>query len=258
MSKTAIVYTCSHVTSEVSNERFDWLGDLIEDVAPDYVIDLGDGADMVSLNTYDTRNPKAICSKSYEKDIEAYNEAQDRLWSRYKKKKKKRPYRIGFEGNHENRIKKAISVDPRLEGTKYGISFNHLNTDLWFDEYNEYEHSAPALVAYDGVLYSHYLGSGAYGTAMSGIHHAYGLIQKCNNSVTVGHSHKRSMYFKDDAHPNPIIGLVAGCYKGKEEGWAGQANREWWKGVVIKRQIDNGLYEPEFVSQETLRKTYGK
>ena len=41
--------------------------------------------------------------------------------------------------------------------------------------------------------------------------------------------------FKDDAFPSPSIGLVAGCFKGGQEGWAGQANLEWWKGVVIKR-----------------------
>lgn len=257
MSKTAVVYTCCHTDPDASNERFNWLGNFIEDISPDYVIDLGDGADMRSLNSYDTRNPKAIVTSHYEKDIESYNDAQDRLWSRYKQKKKKRPFRIGFEGNHENRIKKAISVDPRLEGDKYGISFKHLQTDHWFDEYHEYANSAPAIAAYDGVLYSHYISSGNYGTAMSGLHHAYGLLQKCNSSVTVGHSHKRSVYFKDDAYPFPLIGLVAGCYKGKEEAWAGQANREWWRGVVVKRQIDNGHYEPEFISMETLRRKYG-
>jgi hypothetical protein len=65
------------------------------------------------------------------------------------------------------------------------------------------------------------------------------------------------MYFKDSAHPNPIIGLVAGCFKGGEEGWAGQSNLEWWKGCVIKREIENGVYEPEFVSLDRLKREYG-
>jgi hypothetical protein len=257
MSRTAIVFTCGHTKPEVGNERFDWLGDLIEDIKPDYVVDLGDGADMSSLNSYDTRYPKAIVSQSYEADINSYNDAQSRLWDRYSLKKKRRPYRIGFEGNHENRINKAIALDPRLEGSKYGISFSHLQTDHWFDEYHPYHNSAPAIADYDGVSYAHYFSAGNYGTAISGLHHAYALLQHRHHSSTCGHSHKRGLYFRDSAYPNPIIGLVAGCFKGKEEAWAGQANKEWAAGVWIKRDIDNGVYDPEFVSMERLRKAYG-
>lgn len=256
--KVAIVYSCAHAEPDVSNERFNWLGDLIEDLKPDYVVDLGDGADMRSLNSFDTRNPKAIVAQSYQEDIEHYNDAQDRIWSRYKLTKKKRPWRIGFEGNHENRIRKALNNDPRLEGDKYGISFSHLQTDYWFDDYHPYHNSGPAIAEYDGVSYAHFFSSGSFGSAMSGIHHAYGLIQKRNSSATCGHSHKRSVYFKDGAYPNPVIGLVAGCYKGAEESWAGQANLDWWKGIVIKREIYNGSYEPEFVSLKQLEKAYGK
>lgn len=257
VSKTAIVWSCGHAKPEVSNERFDWLGSLIEDIKPDYCIDLGDGADMASLNSYDTRYPQAIVSQSYQRDIEAYNESQDRIWRRFSDKKKKRPWRIGMAGNHENRLHKAIANDPRLEGQKYGISFGHLQTDHWFDDYHDYHNSAPAIVDYDGVSYAHYFGSGNFGSAMSGIHHGYGLLQKRNSSATCGHSHKRSIYFKDDAHPKPIIGLVVGCMKGAEEGWAGQSNNDWWHGAIIKRELEGGFYEPQFVSMEMMRKLYG-
>ena len=256
MSKTAVILTCAHSDPGVSNERFSWLGKFLYDLRPDYVVDLGDGADMRSLNTYDTRYPQAIVSQSYEKDIDHYNDAQERMRHLFKKNKRKRPAWYGFEGNHENRIKKAIAADPRIEGDRRGVSFKHLQTDHWFDEYHEYQNSAPAIFDYDGVSYAHYFSSGNYGTATSGTHHAYSLLQNRNSSSTCGHSHKRSLYFKDGAHPRGIIGLVAGCYKGGPEGWAGQANNEWWKGVVVKRQISQGLYEPEFISLDTIRKAY--
>lgn len=258
MTRTAIVWSCAHADPSVSNERFKWLGQLIEDVKPDYTIDLGDGADMRSLNTFDTRYPQAIVAQSYQADIESYNESQDILWSRFREKKKKRPYRIGFTGNHEHRISKAISADPRLEGDKYGISFKHLQTDHWFDEYHNYHNSAPAIADYDGVSYAHYFSAGNYGTAVSGIHHPYVLLQNRNYSSTCGHSHKRGIYFKDGSHPRPIIGLVAGCFKGADEDWAGQSNLSWWSGVVIKREIDNGVYEPQFISLAALQKEYGR
>ena len=257
MSKTAVILTCAHADPSVSNERFSWLGEYLYDLKPDYVIDLGDGADMRSLNTYDTASPKAIISQSYEKDIDTYNDSQERMRWKFKQNKKKRPFWIGFEGNHENRIKKAIAKDPRIEGERIGVSFSHLQTSHWFDEYHEYKNSAPSIADYDGVSYAHYFSSGNFGTATSGTHHAYSLLQNRNHSSTCGHSHKRSLYFKDGAHPSGIIGLVAGCFKGHEESWAGQANYDWWKGIVVKRQLENGMYEPEFVSLTTLERMYG-
>lgn len=257
MSKTAVVFTCAHADPSVSNERFEWLGKLIFDLKPDYVVDLGDGADMRSLNSYDTKRPEAIVSQKYEADVNCYNDSQEKLRHLFKYHRKKRPAWFGFEGNHEHRIKTAISADPRLEGTMYGISFSHLNTDKWFDEYHEYANSAPSIANYDGVDYSHFIATGNYGSAMSGIHHAYGLLNKRFRSVTVGHSHKRDLYFKDDAGSSGAIGLVAGCFKGSKESWAGQANGEWWSGVIIKKNISDGVYEPQFVSLQTLRREYG-
>ncbi len=258
MSKTAIVFSCAHADPSVSNERFDWLGNLIYDIRPDYVVDLGDGADMKSLNSYDTRYPQKIVSQSYEKDINTYIDSQERLRAKFVKNKKKKPLWIGFEGNHEHRIKTAISHDPRLEGSKYGISFSHLQTNKFFDEYHEYHCSAPALASYDGVLYGHYVASGNYGSAMSTKHHGSSLVDKLACSATVGHSHKFHYYHKADARPSPLNGLVVGCFKGKEEAWAGQANSEWRKGVAIKRNLKDGNYDLEWMSMDRLEQEYGR
>lgn len=255
--KTAIVFTCAHADPRSSNDRALWLGELIYDVRPDYIVDLGDTADLASLSSHDTKKPGALVRASYEADIDAYTDFQEKLRWKIKKNKVKKPAYFGHEGNHEHRIKRAIENDPRLEGERYGLSFKQLETDRWYDEYHEYRHSAPAISRYDGVSYAHFIASGNYGTAMSGEHHAYNLLKKRHCSTTVGHSHKRSLFFKDDANPKPSIGLVAGCFKGRAEEWAGQANGEWWKGVVIKRDIDQGCYEPEFVSLDRLEREYG-
>jgi hypothetical protein len=49
-----------------------------------------------------------------------------------------------------------------------------------------------------------------------------------------------------------------GCYKGAEEHWAGQANRQWWHGVVVKRELEDGMYEPEFVSLNQIMREYAE
>jgi hypothetical protein len=257
--KTAVVWTCAHDRPEVSHDRFKWLGNLIEDIKPDYCIDLGDGAEMASLNSFDTRYPQAVVSQSYEADIESYNRSQDIIWGRYRKSKKKRPYRIKYKGNHEYRIDRALKHDPRLEGAKYGISAKHLQDDHWFDDYHDYENGGPSIATYDGVAYAHFFSSGNMGAAMSGMHHAKGIMDLRKTSATCGHSHKRSLFFADGvgSHGTGLIGLVAGCFKGAKESWAGQ-QADWWKGVVIKRNISNGYYDPQFISMAALEREYGQ
>jgi len=63
MSKTVVVFSCAHVDPSVSNERFNWLGEFLYDLKPDYVVDLGDGADMRSLNSFDDRNQRPSALK---------------------------------------------------------------------------------------------------------------------------------------------------------------------------------------------------
>ena len=58
-NRTAVVFSCAHCDPSVSNARFSVLGEFLYDIKPDYVVDLGDGADMRSLNTFDTRNPES-------------------------------------------------------------------------------------------------------------------------------------------------------------------------------------------------------
>jgi len=256
MSKTVVVYSCAHSDPDVSNIRFKALGKFLYDLKPDMVFDLGDGADMRSLNTYDEKYPKAISSQNYERDIECYNQSQEYLREPFKYHRKKRPYWVGFEGNHEHRIKSYLAKNPRSEGEKFGISFSHLDTDHWFDDYHEYENSGPAVAMYDGVAYAHYFTSGNSPTATAGIHHAHSVIQNLSCSATCGHSHKRDLHFKDSALPRGNIGLVVGCFKGAEEDWAGQANKGWWHGVVVKRELANGMYEPEFVSLAQIMRAY--
>ena len=254
MSKTAVVWSCGHADPSVSNDRYLWLGKFLYELKPDLVVDLGDGADMRSLNSYDTRYPQQIVNQSYEEDIDVYNDAQEKLRHPFKYSKKKKPFWVGFEGNHEHRIKKAIALDPRLEGQRYGVSFGHLQTDKYFDEYHGYVNGGPAIADYAGVDFAHYFSAGNFGSATSGLHHAYTVINNRHKSSVCGHSHKRNVYFKDAASS---IGMVVGCYKGAEETWAGQSNSEWWSGVVVMRDLENGMFEPEFVSKKMLEQHYG-
>lgn len=249
--------SCAHVRPEVSNERFSWLGSFLYDLKPDEFINLGDFSDLGSLSSFDTRYPAKIVGQSYEADILATQEAHDRMWHEFRYNKKRLPFRMFIEGNHEHRLSTAISKDPRLEGSKYGLSYNHLNTHLHYNEIYPYVDAGPAIVERDSVYYSHFIASGAWGKAIDGVNHGLKLTEKLGASVTVGHSHKFNYFVKQETLPHPTQGLSVGCFLGANQSWAGQANAEWSEGVVIKRNLEHGSYDLQWVSLNQLEKIYG-
>jgi hypothetical protein len=50
---THLVIPDQHAHPDFHNKRADWLGQLIKELRPDVVINIGDAADMPSLSSYD-------------------------------------------------------------------------------------------------------------------------------------------------------------------------------------------------------------
>jgi len=237
-----VVYSCCHADPRHGNDRADVLGDLLYDFRPDVVIDLGDSADLNSLCSHETRGAEP--STTYGDDIEAHLDFQSRLRARFNRQHRRKPHWVWIEGNHENRIARALNNDPRLLGA---ISYNHLKLDKFFDEVFYYRNNAPYVLKRDNMVFSHFLTSGNYGTPMSSIHHGYNLVKKTGRSTFVGHTHKRSHYMDEGMSGSPQ-GVVVGCFKGHEETWAGQANNDWWHGVVLLHGACAGRFDLEWYS----------
>ena len=119
--KTHLVIGDPHAHPDFSNDRADWLGKLILDLKPDVVVNMGDTADLASMSSFD-KGKASFHGRNYQKDIEAHLDFQDRMWHPIKKAKRKLPHRVVLEGNHENRIKKAIQYSPELEGDMQRLS----------------------------------------------------------------------------------------------------------------------------------------
>ena len=150
-------------------------------------------------------------------------------------------------------MKRALSLSPELEGS---IGFNDFELEKNYDEVVEYTGGTPGFTTIDGIAYAHYFTSGLKGLAIGGEHHAASLIAKQFVSCTVGHSHLADFAMRSRPDGSKIMGLVAGNFQDYEAEWAGESNKLWWKGCVIKRQVENGTYSPQFVSLEELRKEY--
>lgn len=246
--KTHLVIPDSHAHPDHNNNRFDWLGKLILDIKPDVVINIGDMADMPSLCSYDY-GKKGYEGRRYLKDIESAREADDRIWLPVRGAKKKLPRRVFCLGNHEERINRATEADAKLDGV---LSIDDLGYDRNWEVYPFLES-----VEIDGINYCHYFTSGVMGRPIAGEHPAYSLLTKRFSSCTQGHTHTRDFAQRNRPDGQHILGMVVGCYLDYYADYAGPANDMWWRGVVIKREVQNGYYEPQFIDLDTLRREYG-
>lgn len=243
-----------HAVPEATNERADWIGRLIVDLKPDVFVNLGDQWDFASLSSYD-KGKASFHGRAYKKDLESGLEFSERLWAPIKKAKKKRPFSVFLEGNHEERLSRVLEQQPELEGT---IGFENLDLNRYYDEVIRYRGGTPGVITIDDINYAHYFVTGISGRGISGEHPAYTLLTKQFQSCTMGHMHTYDHAVRVDASGNRIHGLVAGCAHEHEASWAGEINKLWSRGVVIKRDVENGDYDLEWVSLKRLRKEYGK
>ena len=257
MSKVHLVIPDCHSHPDFHNNRADWVGKLIKDIKPDTVINMGDAADLASLSSFD-KGKASFSGRNYEDDINAHLDFQERMWKPMKSSKKKMPHTVVLEGNHEHRIKRVLELEPHLKGTKHGLSFNDLDFNKYYSDVIEYEGGTPGIITLDGISYAHFFISGVMGRPIGGEHHAYSLIAKNYTSCTAAHSHTLDFAVRTNIHGNKIMGLVAGVYQDYKSPWAGAVNDLWSSGVVVKRNVEGGVYDFQWISIKSLEKEYGK
>lgn len=248
MGKTILVIPDSHAHPDFSNERYTWLGHLISDTHPDYVLDIGDFYDFPSLSSYD-RGKTSFEGRRYFKDVAAGHEAQDRINTVLKQKKKKLPKKFRTLGNHCHRIQRAIELDSILEGT-IGLS------DLESKEYGWEEIPFLVPLVIQDVRFQHYFTTGVKNLPVGGNHQAFTLLAKEHSSCVMGHTHTLDRAIQP-AGGKFIQSAVVGCYVDYHMDWAGPSNGKWNRGIYIMKDVENGMWNDEWISIDKLKATYG-
>ena len=256
--KSHLVIPDSHSQPGHDNARFTALGHWIVEHQPDVIINIGDMADMKSLSMYDVGKLSAE-GRRYCDDIAAFHDAMEKLLApikkynstcRSKRKKKYTPRMVYCLGNHEDRINRAYHNDPKYYGT---ISID----DLKLEEYGWEVQPFCVPIIIDDIAYSHYFPSGVLMKPIGGINHARKLLNTQFMSATAGHSHLRDFAEHSNAGGRKFCATVVGCFFEHDEGWAKGANRMYWRGIVHKKNVHKGSYDPDFISIQELRRTYG-
>lgn len=236
-----------HAHPEYDNQRALALGNFILDTRPDYVIMLGDWADMPSLSSYD-KGKRGFEGRRYQADVLAAIEAQETLWGPVNQYNQRRtankkahynPVRIMLHGNHdEGRIERVTNLNPELHGA---ISMG----DLQYDRYWDYIVPFKQRVEVEGFVLSHYFTSGNSSEAIGGLHQAHNLLVKNGMSSIVGHSHNLDIKHGTRADGSKTLAISAGCYTHPMhiEGWNADSQYKWWNGVVVLNGVSEGYAE---------------
>jgi len=240
----------------VPTEHLRAYGNYIVAKQPDVIVHIGDRWDMPSLSSYDKKGSRSFEGRRVIADIKAGNDAMDLFLSpikEYNEKKRKakekqyKPRMVFCMGNHEHRIKRAVEADPALEGM---LSYDMLNLEGWE------VHDFLEIVEIEEVLFSHYfvnplsLTKGVLAGTIDN------KLQKIGRSFVMGHQQTLQFgthYLNDGtAH----IGLVAGAFYQHMEDYMGPQGNHHWRGAVMLNQVEEGKFDPMFLSLEYLVKKW--
>lgn len=247
----------TQVKPGVPVDHLSWIGRYIVDhfAGQDIkIIHLGDHADMPSLSSYD-KGKKSMEGRRYMEDIKAANDGFTALnqplidYNQHKRDLKEKqwwPERYITLGNHEFRINVAVENDAQLEGL---LSIDHLNyTD---HGWKVIPFLQPLFL--DGIGYVHYWQNPMTGKPLGG--QAASRIKTIGHSFTMGHQQTLD-YTIRFVKGKSQHGLVAGsCYL-HDETYKGYQSNAHWRGIIIKHQVDEGSYDPMFVSLDYLCRRY--
>ena len=251
----------AHANPDYDNERFTHLGKFIVAHKPEYIVCLGDFADMPSLSSYD-KGTKGFEGKRYKKDINSCIEAQEKLmeplkaYNAQKKKNKDKQYKPKMHmclGNHEDRISRATNSAPELDGA-IGIK------DLQYEKNGWKVTQFKSVLTVAGISFSHYFASGISGRPISSVHLGFSLVSKLHCSAVQGHTHLYNHAEQTRPDGQKIFGLSAGCYSHPQysENWCRDTEHQWWRGVIMLNQLDGEGYYDEIVAvtQRKLSREY--
>lgn len=236
-------------------EQLRWAGNYAATKKPDVIVCIGDFCDMESLCSYDY-SKKSFEGRRYKKDVEVAHEAmgifmkpireeQERL--RKNKEKVWKPEFILTLGNHEERINRAIDVDPKLEGVMS-------TKDLGYERFGWKVVPFLEPIVIDGVVYCHYFTSGVMGRPVTT---AQNLLNKKHQSCIMGHVQGRQIAYATKADGNQITAIfVGGYYQHEEDYLQRQGNDQQWHGIWMLHQVESGSFDEMPVSLGFLKGKY--
>ncbi len=255
--RDALIIPDEHYFPEDNFRRCEWLGEFIMERQPEVIVRLGDCWDMPSLCSYD-KGKSSFVFKNTKDDVESGHFAESLIFGpmlKYNKvkslgkHKQYNPIIVKLLGNHEDRVARLLSYEPRWEGS---VSMNDFKTRL---PINEIIVDFQDFIIIDDVAYSHYFASGVQGRPFSS---ARAMLTKKGMSCTVGHTHIREEASMTKPTGVQCRALIAGTFQDADhKGFGGvQVDALYWSGLIYKHEVFNGDYSLEEIPIKRLERMF--
>jgi len=261
--RTHLVIPDTQVKPGVPLDHLTWIGRYIVERKPDVIVHLGDHYDFPSLSSYD-KGKRSFEGRRYRADVQAGHDALEILEAplndynkqrREYKEKQYKPEKHYILGNHEARADRAAENQPELSGL---VGTEEL-TEYW-QKRGWNVHRFGHVVDIDGIWYVHYVANPMTGKPLGGMIET--RLKNVGNSFTMGHV-QTLMYGLRYVGRKRQHGLVCGScylhdedYKGPSSYESMMSGNQHWRGVIVKHQVEEGQYDPMFVSLDYLCRRY--
>lgn len=261
---TTLVIGDPHVEPNTDLRRFVALSNFIYENRPTNIVQIGDFFTFDSISSHNASKRLTLEGQRFKQEldagIEAYNLLANGIRRVYRsdvRAKRKRTIRrmLWVEGNHEERVRRYLELNPQMEGM---LDYRHhipLEKDGWeVVPYRNY-----------GFIY----GIGFTHVPMNGNNNPIGskhAVKNCikdhHHHVVYGHNHKLIHESDGILTTGGYIRNTAtsvGCFfeNSPEYAMGSQGERDWWRGVVLLHHLDmEGGFDIETVAMSRLLGEY--
>lgn len=232
-------------------------GRYIAEKQPDVIIIIGDWWDYPSLSAWDSQAKKVAEKTQYMKDgdsagdVGSGNFAMKELFKPIRRRRSYKPEIHFFEGNHENRLDRAIAEHPEL-GTALSPNHRYHDPDTILHPF-----LVPHII--DGISYCHYFCLDSNGRVMNskrGQTTAKAQVNNVGMSATAGHKQGLDTHIKEGGLTRKR-GIIAGSFYQHDEGYLSPQGNAHWNGCLMKHEVRDGDYDLMELSLDYLLRRYG-
>lgn len=242
----------TQVKAGVPIDHIEAAGRLLVDRQPNVVVVIGDWWDFDSLGSHQDRGNIHYHGKTYKRDYEVGKAAMGiflqplrALQAKQRRAKEKlyQPRLVFTSGNHEYRRNRVEANIPKLQD-----ALSKPEDFLELQGFEVYPFKEPVTI--DGITYCHFCPQ----TKSAGaVERAHLIMARRHSSWTVGHSQMLD-YFVSPHHPRHQC-IIAGAFYQHDEDYKKGSN-DHWRGLIYKRSVKDGTYDPEFLSIDGLMELY--
>ena len=237
----------AHVDEHQGLDRFTALGKFAREVKPDNIVFIGDFLSLNCLSAWDKDKRKRMEGARYAAELEAGNEALDRIGKLPPKCRK-----IFIEGNHEDRLTRYLDTDPVFHGMVDVCK--DLDLDARGMEWVPYKSDVLLM----GTSFTHCPINGV-GKAIANPTVAQKALRLYSNSVVFGHTHTLD-HAAEHRHGSPHLqqALSVGCFFEHVDDYAKGSLTNYWRGLVVLDQYSENRFDVSTIAMSRLLKEYGK